>query len=413
MAKYDNILIVCVDRDNDLGRKTGIQGPVIGRKNNLNAAAKLALADPGESDANSMFGAIKKFDEVKKQVKNAEIVTLTGVEKTGFESDRKINEQLDSVLENFPADGIVFISDGSEDEQVIPIIQSKVPVISTQVIIVKQAKEVESTYYSIMEALKDPGIARIVFLVPGLIILLWGTLFFLDLERLFIQSMSMILGIYLILKGTGLEDSIARTSGSILRAISLQKMSFPFYIAFMLFFLIGIYASYISFVQTTSDDLVIKSSLAVEQFLNFITLSGIFFIFARSIDAIQLKKAFYIRRYFLSGTAIVLLWFILDTTRKVLIGEPYAGIEFFMTNTLITFLVAFLAYRASNVLEIRNKITKLLIGLPVYDKQGRWIGKVEKVQKEKNIHYKNIKTKEVIELAKNNFILKEGKIYLS
>ena len=40
------IAVICVDRDNDFGRKAGIDGPIIGRKDNLRAAVKLALADP-------------------------------------------------------------------------------------------------------------------------------------------------------------------------------------------------------------------------------------------------------------------------------------------------------------------------------------------------------------------------------
>ena len=60
----DNLLVICVDRDNDLGKKAGVKGPVIGREKNLEAASKLALADPTESDANSIFAAVKKYDEV-------------------------------------------------------------------------------------------------------------------------------------------------------------------------------------------------------------------------------------------------------------------------------------------------------------------------------------------------------------
>jgi len=48
-------LVIAVDRDDDLGRKTGIQSPVIGRRANIEAAVKLALADPEESDVNTMF----------------------------------------------------------------------------------------------------------------------------------------------------------------------------------------------------------------------------------------------------------------------------------------------------------------------------------------------------------------------
>jgi putative membrane protein len=72
------IFVVCVDRDNDLGRKTKIIGPVIGREKNLAAAEKLILNDPEESDANTMFAALKKLEEARKEFKNLEVVTITG-----------------------------------------------------------------------------------------------------------------------------------------------------------------------------------------------------------------------------------------------------------------------------------------------------------------------------------------------
>ena len=53
----------------------------------------------------------------------------------------------------------------------------------------------------------------------------------------------------------------------------------------------------------------------------------------------------------------------------------------------------------------------IFCGLPVYSKDGRWLGKVEAVEKDKNIiEYKDIKTKKLKKLAKNEFVFREGKI---
>ena len=97
-------------------------------------------------------------------------------------------------LENFPADGIILVTDGAEDDQTIPILQSRAPIISKETVIIKQAKEMESAYYSLKEALGDPDIARIVFLIPGIVILLWGTLIILRQERLFFLGMIAVIG---------------------------------------------------------------------------------------------------------------------------------------------------------------------------------------------------------------------------
>ncbi len=106
------VIVLCVDRDNDLGKKTKIGGPVIGRKANLKAAGKLILADPEESDANCIFAAVKKLDELKKEFPRVELVTITGHGKAGFASDKKLNEQLDFLEEEFEIDGPVVNTGG-------------------------------------------------------------------------------------------------------------------------------------------------------------------------------------------------------------------------------------------------------------------------------------------------------------
>ena len=83
------ILILSVDRDNDLFEKAKISGPIIGREANLNAANKLALADPQDTDANAIFQAVKKYDELGKDYE-VQIVTLTGNKKLGYEADKTI-----------------------------------------------------------------------------------------------------------------------------------------------------------------------------------------------------------------------------------------------------------------------------------------------------------------------------------
>ena len=49
------LLVICVDRDDDVGRKAGITTPVVGRDSCINAAQRLALEDPEDADSNSIF----------------------------------------------------------------------------------------------------------------------------------------------------------------------------------------------------------------------------------------------------------------------------------------------------------------------------------------------------------------------
>ncbi len=410
MNKTENLLVVCVDRDNDLGKKADVQGPIIGRDACIKAAAKLAIQDPTDSDSNSIFGAVKMFDEVKKTT-NAQVVVLTGYGKTGFESDRRINQQLEAVLEGFDATGFVLVTDGAEDDQVMPILESRAPIISKETIIVKQASQVESTYYTIKQALRDPDFARTFILVPGIVVLLWGVLAFADSEKLFFQSMLVVVGSYLILKGTGLEEKIAKATSTVTQSLSLQRVSFPFYMMTILLFIIGIYASYLEF-NITDKAIFFRVIDSIGQLLLFLSLTAISFIVARSVDAIQLKKAFYLRENFLSGAAILILWFILEAGRKVIIGESYADLTWFGLNVLTGFVFAVIAYKFSKSLDVRKKVTKLLVGLPVYAKDGKMLGAVESIEAKKEFEYKNFKTKKSNIIKQGEFVLQEGRIVL-
>jgi putative membrane protein len=58
-ATYSKILVLCIDRDNDIGSKGGIETPIVGRDACINAGTRLALEDPEDADSNAIFGAVK------------------------------------------------------------------------------------------------------------------------------------------------------------------------------------------------------------------------------------------------------------------------------------------------------------------------------------------------------------------
>ncbi|MGE4374500.1 MAG: DUF373 family protein, partial [Methanoculleus sp.] len=77
MAK-ERTLVLCVDRDDDLGFKAGIEGPIMGREACLHAATSLALADPEDSDINAFFETIKIYDELAARGEEVAIAIICG-----------------------------------------------------------------------------------------------------------------------------------------------------------------------------------------------------------------------------------------------------------------------------------------------------------------------------------------------
>lgn len=180
----ERILVLCVDRDDDLGVKGGIKTPVLGRKENINAAVSLALRDPEEPDANAMFEAVRIYDNLKegdKASENCQIATITGSELGGVGADRKLVSQLTEVLEVFPATDVILVTDGFSDEAILPLVQSRVPVTSVRRIVVAHSESIEETAAVFSRYLKmiweNPRYSRILLGLPGILMIVLGILY--------------------------------------------------------------------------------------------------------------------------------------------------------------------------------------------------------------------------------------------
>jgi putative membrane protein len=215
-AKAERILVLCVDRDDDLGMKAGINTPVLGRKENVNAAASLALRDPEEADANAMFEAVRIYDNLKKNVKGKEeheVATIAGSDLEGVEADRQLVSELTEVLRVFPATDVILVTDGYTDEMVLPLIESRVPVTSVRRIVIQHSKSIEesaalfSRYMKIL--VENPRYSRMVLGLPGLLLIVLGALSFIeDGLKYAIPALGVIIGAFLVLRGFKVDKAV-------------------------------------------------------------------------------------------------------------------------------------------------------------------------------------------------------------
>ena len=174
----NKLLVICVDRDDDIGEKTTIKTPIIGKNQCIEAAKLLAMKDPEDADSNSIFYAIKIYDDLLLKGNQSEVTIVSGVNKRGVQADEKIIHEIRLVLKKFDADGAVIVSDGEDDESVIPIIQNVLPIISVQRVIMKVSRSVEYSYAVFGKYLKmiayDPRYSKFFLGVPGILLLIGG-----------------------------------------------------------------------------------------------------------------------------------------------------------------------------------------------------------------------------------------------
>jgi putative membrane protein len=177
-SSANKLLVICVDRDNDVGDKAGIATPVFGRNACIEAAQRLALEDPEDADSNSIFYAIKTYEDLVSKGYQAEIITVAGVANRGVQADEKIAREIRQTLEKFSANGAVIVSDGEDDESVIPIIQNILPVVSVQRVVMRVSRSVEYSYAVFGKYLKmiayDSKYSKFFLGVPGILLLIGG-----------------------------------------------------------------------------------------------------------------------------------------------------------------------------------------------------------------------------------------------
>lgn len=220
------VLILCIDRDDDLGRKASLDGPIVGKKDVLRAAVKLALKDPSETDANAIFAGLKLLNDIKD---DKEIAILTGSVRVGYESDLKIKRQLEKIQKKIKADGAILVSDGKEDEMVLPAIEAVIPILSMHRISVHSGEELKGAYYTLTNFLKrateDKVLARNIFGLPGLVALLYAIFG--------AQGWRLVAGILsgmLIIKGLQLEDALGKFLNYIKESFLNLSTSFFLYL---------------------------------------------------------------------------------------------------------------------------------------------------------------------------------------
>ncbi|HYA70823.1 MAG TPA: DUF373 family protein [Thermoplasmata archaeon] len=221
-------LVVCVDRDDDLGRKASVAGPVIGRSALIDAAVKLATVDPEDSDTNAIFAAVSLLDELKGAGEEAEACILTGSPKVGVLSDRRVADQFDHVLAQVRATSAYLVSDGAEDEYLFPILASRVKVDGVRRVYVRQNAGIESTYYTIVRAMKDPKLRAKTILPLALMLLILGIAAAENVLTYGIVGLAIVLGIYLILWTFDVDEAFIDSIRSASADIRQGSVAFGF-----------------------------------------------------------------------------------------------------------------------------------------------------------------------------------------
>ena len=318
------LLIIAIDRDNDLGRKTGIRSPVIGREANVKAALELGLADPEESDTNTMLEAIRTYDQLLDDGEDVEVVTICGDIRVGTKSDMKIANTLDQVITQTKSTRAILVSDGSDDLQLEPIIRSRLRIDSTRMVVVQQSRPIEDTLYTIVHKMEDPKIQRQFILPIALIVFVWGLAGILGLSEIASGLIWVILSGYLLVKVAGWEDEFRTFYNELLTTSERVSVYSYVWLIAILLFIVG--------VAQGIEQMDLSKELGVAAMvLAFLGLNGILPYLLSAIVCIEVSRT--IDTYVREGTFnINIIRFIFTV---VSLGVITAGIIDIMSDVVV------------------------------------------------------------------------------
>jgi putative membrane protein len=370
------LLVLCIDVDNDLWEKARIRGPVLGRGENIKAATKLAVTDPQDTDANTIFAGVKIYDEIKREGKRkVYLATVTGNKAMGHVAAREVANQLDRIVEETGVKSCILVTDGQSDEEVLPVIKSRLKIEGSKVVIIKQSKELEKTYFVILEKLKDPYYSRIIIGVPALLIFLFSLSSFFGIGW---QPIGIILGLYLMAKGFGVDAFVGEVINDF--RTSLTKVSWVAYLASIALIIIAVLSSYQTFIYESSRLLFPEKAYAaaIKSFIAIFPWAALVLLIGKGIDALIDNRKFKLIHYATYATGILLISMVVDVVSTWVYNEKQPFITF--SQVASTVLLAVVLGILSNfaIREIKRDYLERIqiIGKKAVSETGGIVGKI-------------------------------------
>ncbi|MFC7045001.1 DUF373 family protein [Halobacteriaceae archaeon GCM10025711] len=235
-------LVVCVDRTGDIPRKTGLQTPIAGWEAVQSLVVDLGLADPEDSSVNTLLEALRVTRDLRDGDEEATVAVISGTADSVVGADRAVAAQMDDLLDRYDPDSAVVVIDSQEDERLVPIVESRVQVDSVDRVVVRQARDLESTYYLLKQFLGDEELRQSILVPIGIVLLVFPAIMMLARPAVAVASITAVIGLFLLYKGLGVGDYLADLPGQARDALYSGRVSIVTYVVAVGLALVGMFA---------------------------------------------------------------------------------------------------------------------------------------------------------------------------
>ncbi|WP_373188854.1 DUF373 family protein [Halolamina sp.] len=223
-------LVLCVDRSNDIGSKTSVVMPVAGWEAVRSLVTDVGLADPEDASVNSLLEALRVSRDLQDSGDEAIVAVVSGGTDSRVGADRAIAQQIDELIERYGAESAVVVVDSAEDERAVPIIESRIGVDSVDRVVVRQARDIESTYYLLKQFLGDEELRSTVMVPLGVALIVLPALAIQFSTQVAMAGLASLLGAVLLFKGLSIDDLLEDTPEQIREALYSGQLSVVTYV---------------------------------------------------------------------------------------------------------------------------------------------------------------------------------------
>ncbi|MXR20872.1 DUF373 family protein [Halobacterium bonnevillei] len=235
-------LVVSVDRTGDIPRKTGLHTPVAGWEAVQSLVTEMGLADPEDSAVNCLLEALRVTRDLRDEDDDAVVAAVSG-RGDSVSADRSLAAQLDDLIDRYDPDSAVVVIDSAEDERVVPIVESRLQVDAVDRVVVRQARDLESTYYLLKQFLADEELRQTILVPLGIVMLVFPALMMVTGSlAIAAASITTVIGLFLLYKGMSVDDYLAELPTQARSALYSGRVSIVTYVVAAGLALVGVFA---------------------------------------------------------------------------------------------------------------------------------------------------------------------------
>jgi len=252
--QHVSTLVVCLYRGPSFPE---VEPPVVGRAAVERLVTTAGVDDPEDSRVNCLLEGLRLEREMDDETVLA-VLSGTG---EGVGADREIAAQVDQLVAEYDPDSAVVIVDSAEDERLVPIVESRVPVDAVDRVVIRQARDIESTYYLLKQFLADEELRKTILVPVGLALLAFPALLavFEDVT-VAIGAIAAVVGLFLLYKGLNIASLLVDASEGVRDALYDGQVSLVTYVVAAGLALVGIFVGLLgvsSLDTRTSGELIL------------------------------------------------------------------------------------------------------------------------------------------------------------